>query len=160
MQRHSDPVRLAFWNAYAKRFRPQIVVVYPSPAFYIGNELAGWPAPTSGTPPAEQAPSSPTRPGDAFLLLGMRRYAPRATADDMRFAQRVARRTREYAAKAGVAPIDIDSAMTGRYQVFGDGVHFTDEGGARVAGTASRPFVSRCPPQAAARPQGSTKNLQ
>ena len=78
----------------------------------------------------------------------------------MRFAQRVARRTREYAAKAGVAPIDIDSAMTGRDQVFGDGVHFTDEGGARVAGTASRPIVSIWPPQAAARPQGSTKNLQ
>jgi hypothetical protein len=212
---------VAFWNAYARRFAPQVVLIYPSPTFYLGNEVSGWPPVTAtvatiGPPPAvpprprlidrlhqtlhtpdviqrkrlerwirlETAgkpdswyfhnppadrlaiflrdldslvtdiraagavpvvmshatrTSFPGRAEDGLLLLGWHRYAPRASADVMlRFERIVSDSVRVFAARKRIPLVDIDSALTGHYQLFGDVVHFTDEGAARVAGTIAR----------------------
>src|SRR5690349_15526919 len=36
---------IQLWNYYAAQFRPQIVIVYPSPVFYLGNVAPDWPKP-------------------------------------------------------------------------------------------------------------------
>jgi hypothetical protein len=216
---------VAFWNSYAHRFGSQIVLVYPSPVFYLVTELPNWPAPPASTrsvatapavswrprlldrlhdalhtpdaiqgrrlehwiadetagkpeswffhgPPEDRADafiadldslvvdiratgatpvlmthatrsSIPSRPEDRILLLGWRRFTPRARPDDMlRFERLAAARTRSYAAQRGIAVVDVDSALTGRYQLFGDVVHFTNQGSAIVAGTIARTLTS------------------
>jgi len=52
---------VAFWNSYASRFGSQIVVIYASPAFYLGNELRGW-TPQPAVKPVAESPSVPWRP--------------------------------------------------------------------------------------------------
>jgi len=225
---------VALWNQYADRFGAQIVMIYPTPAFYLGDETRGWPSPDPGTrtgtlPP--QPSSSPTwasvpwqprlidrlhqtlhtpdflqrlrlerwiaqalrgkppgwvwtqpptdrvdafmkdldslvtdiraagarpilithavratvppRPEDALLLLGWRLYSPRATTEtSLRFEAVVAQQMREYGARNGIAVADVERALTGHGELFGDVVHFSNDGSARVAGVLTRTLVS------------------
>lgn len=214
-----------FWNLYANRFGAQIVMIYPSPAFYLGEQLGGWPPPPipgrpmgalpdvrwqprlidrlhqtlhtpdflqrlrlerwigqalRGKPPGwvftETPPDRvdafmkdldslvtdvratgarpilithavratiPPRPDDSLLLLGWRLFSARATTEtSLGFERVVAERMREYGARNGIAVADVDRALTGHGELFGDVVHFTNDGSARVAGVLTRTLVS------------------
>ncbi len=215
---------VSFWNDYADRFGAQVVMVYPSPAFYLGIDLGGWPPPPSGKPnaplpaapwqprlidrlhqtlhtpdflqrirlerwiaqdtrgkpadwfftqpPPERADAFmkdldslvvdiratgarpvlithavratiPPRPEDALLLLGWRRYTPRATTEtSLRFERVAAERMREYGSRSGVLVVDVDRALTGHSELFGDVVHFNEAGSARVADVITRALVA------------------
>lgn len=215
---------VSFWNLYADRFGAQIVMVYPSPAFYLGIDVAGWPPPSRGKPQGTVPPVSwqprlidrlhqtlhtpdflqrlrlerwiaqdtrgkppewfftrpppdrvdtfmrdldslvadirakgarpilvthavratvPPRPEDSLLLLGWRHFTPRATIEtSLLFEDVVAERMREYGSRTGVLVVDAHSALTGHGELFGDVVHFTDDGSARMAGVITRGLVS------------------
>ena len=85
----------------------------------------------------------PPRPEDSLLLLGWRLYSPRATTEtSLRFEAIVAERMREYGAGNGIVVADVERALTGHGELFGDVVHFNDDGSARVAGVLTRTLVS------------------
>lgn len=43
--------QIRLWQGWASRFRPDIVVVYPTPGFYLANNPPNFPKPPSGSPP-------------------------------------------------------------------------------------------------------------
>ena len=43
---------IQLWKGWVSRFRPDIVVVYPTPGFYLANTAPEFPRPPSGNPPA------------------------------------------------------------------------------------------------------------
>jgi hypothetical protein len=82
------------------------------------------------------------RPDDDFLLLAWRRFTPRATAETMiAFEHVAAQLVREYGRCAHVIVVDVDSAVSGKRQLFGDPVHFTDKGASVVAGLLARELI-------------------
>jgi hypothetical protein len=44
--------QIQLWKGWASRFRPDIVVVYPTPGFYLANSPPDFPKPPAGNPPA------------------------------------------------------------------------------------------------------------
>ncbi|HEX3867596.1 MAG TPA: hypothetical protein VHV78_12625 [Gemmatimonadaceae bacterium] len=84
----------------------------------------------------------PAQPADDLLLVSWHHFAPRATPETMlNFEHVAAERTRRYGESAHVPVVDVDSALTGRSALFGDFIHFTNDGSARVAGVIARTLV-------------------
>lgn len=65
--------QLPYWERWAAQFRPQVVLLYPSPLFYLDDEPPHrWPRPSS---PAQQGPAWASRFGDR-LRDRVRRIGP------------------------------------------------------------------------------------
>ncbi|HEY4130222.1 MAG TPA: hypothetical protein VGM50_06370 [Gemmatimonadaceae bacterium] len=211
------------WENYAAQFHPDIVVIYPSPAFYLGNAPPVWtPMPGKAAPDHDlpfrlrliesfhnvwETPdflqkrrlekwlaqdtvgkstdwffkgppqdrleafgkdidslvksvradgsepvlmthamrfSIPPQAGDQMLLMGWRRFSPRARPEVMlEFEVAAAQWMREYAAKENVPLVDVDKQLSGRRELFGDFVHFTNAGSSIVAGVLARGLTSQ-----------------
>ena len=42
---------IQLWKGWVSRFSPDIVVIYPTPGFYLANSVPGYPKPPTGNPP-------------------------------------------------------------------------------------------------------------
>jgi hypothetical protein len=210
------------WENYAAQFHPDVVVIYPSPGFYLGTAPPVWNAVPGKAAPDHDLPfrprlieafhnvwetpdflqkrrlekwlaadtvgkspdwffngppkdrldafshdldslvksiratgakpvlmthamrfSVPPVPEDQMLLMGWRRFSPRARPEVLlEFEVAAAQLIRDYAARENVPLIDIDKAISGHRELFGDFVHFTDEGSSVVAATITRGLIA------------------
>lgn len=209
---------IRYWENYGAGFKPDIVIVYPSPVFYLSTNQPVWPPLLDKAEPSSELPlrprllesmhnawatpdfiqsrrvrrwlardragkpdswlfrsvpgerlneftadldslvtsirthgstpvlmthamrfGTPVDSGDALLLDSWNQFSPRATAETMlAFERDAAAAMRLDAARRQITLVDIDSALTGRRELFGDAIHFLDGGSAIVAGLLTR----------------------
>ena len=209
---------IRYWEDYGAAFKPDFVIVYPSPIFYLSTNESTWPPVLRGPEPSSELPfrprlietmhnvwatpdfiqvhrvdrwisrdragkpadwmfrsipadrlngfmtdldslvrsirarratpvvmthairfGNPVDPRDAFELKGWNQFTPRATAETMlAFEHAAATAMRADAARNHIALVDLDSALTGRRELFGDAIHFLQGGSAIVAGMLAR----------------------
>ena len=217
---------IRYWENYGAAFAPDIVVVYPSPTFYLSNNDPTWPQILTKAQPAPDLPfrprilesmhnvwgtpdfiqtrrvdrwiardraarsgdwlfqtvpstrlaefmrdldslvtsirargstpvvmthamrfANPVDPRDSFELKSWSQFTPRATEETMlAFEHAAAAEMRTDAARQRIPLVDLDSALTGRRELFGDAIHFLEGGSAIVAGLLTE-RVSESAPQ-------------
>ena len=216
---------IRYWENYGAAFKPDFVIVYPSPIFYLSTNEPVW-LPMPGKPeiPSELPPrprllesmhsawatpdfiqvrrvrrwlardragkpddwffrsvpgdrlnefmsdldslvisirargstpvlmthamrfGTPVDSRDAFLLLSWNQFSPRATEETMlAFEHDAAAAMRRDAARIRAPLVDVDSALTGRRELFGDAIHFLDRGSAVVAGLLTHALTALSP---------------